>query len=79
MISTVYQEILTQVERIDPIAYGKTRNFNSGAVTRLSPYISRGVISTRMVLESVIRRGYPLHRVEQFVKELCWRDYFQRI
>lgn len=79
MFPTAYQEILAQVEGIDPIAYGKSRNFKSGAVTRLSPYISRGVISTRMVFESVIRRGYPLQRIEQFVKELCWRDYFQRI
>jgi deoxyribodipyrimidine photo-lyase len=79
MFPTAYQEILAQVEGIDPIAYGKSRNYKTGAVSRLSPYISRGVISTRMVFESVIRRGYPLHRVEQFVKELCWRDYFQRI
>jgi len=28
-----------------------------GAVTYLSPYISRGVISTRQVLESVLEEG----------------------
>jgi deoxyribodipyrimidine photo-lyase len=71
--------ILAQVESIDPIAYGKTRNDLDGAVTYLSPYISRGVISTKQVLESVFKRGYKLYQIESFVKELCWRDYFQRV
>jgi deoxyribodipyrimidine photo-lyase len=71
--------ILAQVESIDPIAYGKTRNHLDGAVTYLSPYISRGVISTKQVLESVFKRGYKLYEIESFVKELCWRDYFQRV
>ncbi len=34
---------------IDPIAYAKSRNFLDGAVTYLSPYISRGVLTTRRV------------------------------
>lgn len=79
MFSTTYQDILDQVGSIDPVAYGKTRNFADGAVTRLSPYISRGVISTRSVYASVMQRGYTVRQVESFVKELCWRDYFQRV
>jgi deoxyribodipyrimidine photo-lyase len=71
--------ILAQVASIDPIAYGKTRNDLDGAVTYLSPYISRGVISTKQVLDSVMNRGYKLYQIESFVKELCWRDYFQRV
>lgn len=71
--------IVAQVESIDPIAYGKTRNNLDGAVTYLSPYISRGVISTKQVLESIFNRGYKLYQIESFVKELCWRDYFQRV
>lgn len=71
--------ILERVDRIDPIAYGKTRNRIDGAVTYLSPYISRGVISTRFVLERVLAKGFDLRDIESFVKELCWRDYFQRV
>jgi len=71
--------ILERVDRIDPIAYGKTRNHLDGAVTYLSPYISRGVISTRQVLEAVLAKGHALRDIESFVKELCWRDYFQRV
>ncbi len=76
---TSYADILRAVEAIDPVRYGKTRNYVDGAVTYLSPYISRGVISTRQVLESVLKRGYRIQQIESFVKELCWRDYFQRV
>lgn len=76
---TDYTAILEKIDRIDPLKYGKTRNFVDGAVTYLSPYISRGVISTKQVLESMLAKGYKLHQMESFVKELCWRDYFQRV
>jgi deoxyribodipyrimidine photo-lyase len=76
---TAYNEILVKIANVDPVAYGKSRNHIHGAVTRLSPYISRGVISTRQVLHSVLQRGYKLPQIESFVKELCWRDYFQRV
>jgi deoxyribodipyrimidine photo-lyase len=26
-----------------------------------------------------MKRGYKLYQIESFVKELCWRDYFQRV
>lgn len=74
-----FQSIRDQLERIDPVNYGATRNYVSGAVTYLSPYISRGVISTKQVLESVVKQGADLAHIESFVKELCWRDYFQRV
>lgn len=77
--STDYKTIIQKLEKVDPIAYGRSRNHINGAVTYLSPYISRGVISTKMVLESVVKKGYRLYEIEQFVKELCWRDYFQRV
>ncbi|TVR77984.1 MAG: deoxyribodipyrimidine photolyase [Chitinophagaceae bacterium] len=78
-IPTDYKSVLEKIEQIDPLKYGKTRNYIDGAVTYLSPYISRGVISTKMVLESVLKREFKLYEIETFVKELCWRDYFQRV
>lgn len=74
-----YDNIINSLDKIDPVKYGYTRNHIDGAVTRLSPYISRGVISTRMVLEKMFKKGYRLHQIESFVKELCWRDHFQRV
>ncbi len=77
--TTNYPSILRKIDEIDPLAYGKTRNYIDGAVTYLSPYISRGVISTKQVLERTLARGYKIEQIESFVKELCWRDYFQRV
>jgi deoxyribodipyrimidine photo-lyase len=76
---TDYQSILQKIDQIDPIKYGKTRNYIDGAVTYLSPYISRGVISTNQVLNYILEKGYRIEDMESFVKELCWRDYFQRV
>lgn len=76
---TDYQSILEKIDQIDPMKYGVTRNYIDGAVTYLSPYISRGVISTKQVLQQVLAKGYEISQIESFVKELCWRDYFQRV
>lgn len=79
MFSTNNSEILQLIDKIDPIAYGKTRNYTDGAVTKLSPYISRGVISTKMVANAVLQKGYHPQQIESFLKELAWRDYFQQV
>jgi deoxyribodipyrimidine photo-lyase len=74
-----YQEILKRVDGIDPDRYAKSRNYSNGAVTRLSPWISRGVISTKFIYKRLISKGFRLDDMESLVKELCWRDYFQRV
>ncbi|MEM6643001.1 MAG: FAD-binding domain-containing protein [Bacteroidota bacterium] len=79
MFSTSYPDILDQVQEIDPVSYGKSRNFIDGAVTRLSPYISRGVISTKQVFHSILDRGFSPKKVEKFIQELAWRDYWQQV
>jgi len=76
---TNYKSILEKAAGIDPMQYGRSRNFLSGAVTFLSPYISRGVISTKQVFDSVMQRGYAIEEIETFLKELAWRDYWQQI
>ncbi|CAN5550968.1 hypothetical protein BH10BAC4_BH10BAC4_07030 [soil metagenome] len=76
---TDYQSILQRIEEINPIQYGRTRNFMDGAVTYLSPYISRGVISVRQIQESVLRKGYDATSILRFLQELAWREYFQRV
>ena len=77
--TTDYEEILHQIAQIDPVKYGKTRNFIDGAVTRLSPYISRGVISTKQVFEAMMERGYKYWEIKKFIQELAWRDYWQQV
>lgn len=76
---TAWPEIIRRVRSIDPVAYAYSRNHTDGSVTYLSPYLSRGVISTRLVLDSLIGRGFTFDACEQLVKELAWRDHFQRV
>ena len=79
MFVTNYKDILNLVENIHPLKYAKSRNYIDGDVTRLSPYVSRGVISTKQILNSVLQKGYQPFEIEVFLKELAWREYFQRV
>ena len=46
-METKYSEIINKIELINPLDYSKNRNFIDGSVTKLSPYISRVLISTK--------------------------------
>lgn len=76
---TSYQSILEQIDRIDPIAYSQNRNYVDGSVSYLSPYISRGVISTKFILDRLHERGFKMMEMGKFVQELAWRDYWQQV
>lgn len=76
---TDYNLILEKVQHINPIQYAKTRNFINGAVTYLSPYISRGIISVKQVQDTVLKKGYKRYEIEKFLQELAWREYYQRV
>jgi deoxyribodipyrimidine photo-lyase len=71
--------ILDRIEHIKPARYAKDRNYIDGSVSYLSPYISRGVISTKFVLGRLLERGYFAYEIEKFIQELAWRDYWQLI
>ena len=68
-----------RIKQIDPVQYTRRRNFSDGAVTHLSPYISRGVISTKQVFDHLLSLDLPWQRIEKLVQELAWRDYWQNI
>ncbi|MEP0712028.1 FAD-binding domain-containing protein [Algoriphagus sp.] len=76
---TDISSINSRIQAIDPVKYAATRNYKDGAVTRLSPYISRGVISTRQVFEHIKTLKLPWYKVEKLVQELAWRDYWQQV
>jgi deoxyribodipyrimidine photo-lyase len=73
-LPSVYQCI----DEFDPIEYGKTRNFISGGVSYLSPYLSRGFISIHLVLKRLQDRGFSISEMEKFVQELAWREFYTR-
>lgn len=68
-----------RIDRIDPIRYAKSRNYVDGAITYLSPYISRGFITISEIRSRVLDRWYKPYQIEQFLKELAWREYFLRV
>ncbi|MEN9994381.1 MAG: hypothetical protein RL762_1038 [Bacteroidota bacterium] len=72
-------EIYALIDQFDPVGYGKTRNYQNGGVSKLSAYLSRGIISTRQVYERLRERGFTLYEMEAFLMELCWRDHSQRV
>jgi deoxyribodipyrimidine photo-lyase len=79
IFSTDLSSIENRIRAIDPVSYAGTRNYKDGAVTRLSPYISRGVISTKQVFDYIKTLGLPWYKVEKIVQELAWRDYWQQV
>ena len=76
---TNLNEIIKKIESFDVKKYSYTRNFIDGEISYLSPYISRGVISTKQVFDILKDRYSSLNEIEKYVQELAWRDYFQLI
>lgn len=79
MFPTNFDEILQRINRLKLSNYGRTRNYIDGAVSYLSPYISRGVISTKFVYQQILQKVENPITVQKFVQELAWRDYWQQV
>ena len=74
---TKYNEIINQIDLINPVKYSRDRNFIDGSTSRLSSYISRGVISTKYVYSYLINKGYTFNSIQKFVQEMVWREFWQ--
>jgi deoxyribodipyrimidine photo-lyase len=75
---TDHKAIAERLAQIDVKNYAASRNYIDGAVTYLSPYISRGVISLPQVKEQAAKKT-GLHKGLKLLQELAWREYWQRI
>jgi deoxyribodipyrimidine photo-lyase len=73
-----YAEILDMIDEIDPVEYAKTRNHLSGAVTKLSPYITRGIIPLPLIRDRLLEK-HAVKDCEKLIQELAWREYFQNV
>ena len=73
-----YTQILELIDTFDVRAYAKTRNHLQGTVSKLSPYITRGVISLPIIRNRILTR-YSYEQAEKFIQELAWREYFQKV
>ncbi|WP_414564586.1 MULTISPECIES: FAD-binding domain-containing protein [unclassified Anabaena] len=67
------------LQKVNPVAYAKTRNLLTGAVTRLSPYIRYGVLSLREIKDYVLDQVENPQDASKLINELGWRDYWQRL
>ena len=76
--ATNYNQILKQIQDIDPISYSRSRNFLNGNVTRLSPYLTHGVISLNYIKKHLLSK-YTYKQVEKLIFELAWKEYFLRV
>jgi deoxyribodipyrimidine photo-lyase len=65
--------------KFEPNTYVATRNFGDGNVSKLSPYISHGVISINEVRDYIINSNGDISRISKFIEELGWRDFWQRV
>lgn len=63
---------------INPIRYGSTRNYHDGLVTRLSPYITHGIIDLNTVRNHALTLASEPVQITKFIQELAWRDFWQR-
>ena len=64
---------------VRPSEYARTRNHLGGAVTRLSPYLTHGLLTLPDVLQSVLQRQPQLPVQHKLVYELGWREYFHHV
>ena len=73
-------EALRQLHAYDPAAYGRTRNHLDAAVSRLSPYLRHGMLSSVEVRDH-LRATWPNDpaRLGEFLRQLAWRDFFEKV
>ena len=65
---------LERARMIDARAYARTRNHLRGAVSRLSPYLTHGLVSVPEVLAIAAPDA-----AGKFAQELAWREFFQLV
>jgi deoxyribodipyrimidine photo-lyase len=69
---------LERLAAVDLDRYARTRNSLTGAVSRLSPYITHGFLTLPEIFHTLNAR-HPLPRQHKFVYELGWREYARHL
>ncbi len=70
---------MAALQAIQPQAYERSRNFLSGGVTRLSPYLRHGVLTLAEVRDFALSAVCEAGHAGKLINELAWRDYWQRL
>ena len=67
---------LARLEAVDPDAYARTRNALDGAVTRLSPWLTHGLLDVPDAL-AAIRARHHVPVSHKLAFEFGWREFFR--
>ena len=68
-----------RLDAVDPAAYGRSRNFLNGKITKLSPYIRHGMVTLDHVRNVALDRAQRKADAEKLIQELGWRDFWQLV
>jgi deoxyribodipyrimidine photo-lyase len=71
-------EALDRADRVDPARYALTRNYLNGDATRLSPYVTHGVITVPELIARIHARS-ALGWDDKLAFEFGWREYFHHV
>lgn len=71
-------EASRRLARLNPAAYGRTRNHLDGAVTGLSPFARHGIMSTADIRDHALDLNTPKES-EKLIQQLAWREYWQKL
>jgi deoxyribodipyrimidine photo-lyase len=71
-------EALRRISAVDSRGYRRLRDYARGPVSRLSPYITHGLVSVPEVFGNVVARG-DSGPTDRFVQELAWREFFRHV
>ena len=67
-----------RLDAVDPQAYARSRNHLEGAVTRLSPYLTHGLLTLPEAYQRINART-PLEPQGKLVFEFGWREYHHHV
>ena len=70
---------MVALQAIQPQAYERSRNFLSGSVTRLSPYLRHGLLTLAEARDFALSVVRDADHAGKLINEFAWRDYWQRL
>ena len=73
-----HAELIDSIKNFDAIKYCKTRNYLNGWASKLSPYITHGIITIDEIVRLSLQK-YTIDQAESWYKELLWREYFVQV
>jgi len=72
-----FDEAQNRLANLDVQHYSKTRNYLSGGISMLSPYIEHGLVDPTEILKYIDSQQDRLQAYD-FLQQLSWRDFYQK-